>query len=559
MVKKKLQKLPVGVQSFEDLRTDNYLYVDKTKEVYDLATQGKAYFLSRPRRFGKSLLCSTFKTLFEAKKELFKGTWIATSDWEWQEHPVIHLDLSKIPHKNQEGLEKALTNRLIEIGKIYKIKLEPQLPGAVLAKLIDSLATQGPKPVLLIDEYDQPIIAHLGDDDLCESYRGVMQDFYKPLKACSDSLRFLFITGVSQFAKMSIFSALNHLRILSGLASSATICGYTQEELEHHFAPYIAQAASHNGLVKKDLLAKIKQWYNGYCFANPQKAPHRVYNPFSIVNFFADDNAEFKDYWFASGTPTFVMQYFKKHQFKVADFEKVKVLFSELGSLQLADIELSTLLYQAGYMTIQSYNAETGVCVLQFPNYEISTACSQQLIAYATTKTHATELSELAIELRDLFLSNTISAATLAVVLKNICAHIPSTVAPQKEKGYQLLFWAVLRISGLNAVVEEPSAVGRMDITITLADDQVFIIELKIRGSVEKALKQIIDRRYAEKYEALGKKVTRIGVVFDIRKRTITSCALIKPVLKKSRAVAKIAVTKKAIAKKKPAKKASKK
>ena len=238
------------------------------------------------------------------------------------------------------------------------------------------------------------------------------------------------------------------------------------------------------------------------------------------------------------------MQYFKKHKFKVADFEKVKVIFSDLGLLKPEDIELSTLLYQAGYMTIESYNAASNTCVLQFPNHEVAMACSQQLIAYATTKTYATELSELAIELRDMFLSNTISDKALSVVLKNICAHIPSTVAPQKEKGYQLLFWAVLRISGLNAVVEEPSALGRMDITITLEDNQVFIIELKIRGSSAKALSQIKKRRYAEKYEALGKQVTKIGVVFDIAKRTITSCKTIKPRVKATNTVKKAAIKK---------------
>ncbi len=446
MPEKRLQDLPIGIQTFEKLREQNYVYVDKTKDVYELARLTIPYFLSRPRRFGKSLLCSTFKALFEGKKHLFEGTWIASSDWQWQAHPVIHLDLSKISYESPEEFKKLLGEQLANIAISNGLALAIEQPGNMLSHLIKKLAAKGPLPVCLIDEYDYPIITHLDENTQLEAYREVMQNFYKPLKPCEEHLRFLFITGVSQFAKMSIFSALNHLRILSSLASAATICGYTQAELEHSFGPWITRAAKHNHIKQADLLAKIKQWYNGYSFADPQKAPHRVYNPFSIVNFFGDENAEFKDYWFASVTPTFVLQYFKHHKFEVADFEQVEATFSDLNSLKPEDIKIPTLLYQAGYMTIQSYDANAHVCTLQFPNYEIAMACAQQLITYAT-KEDSTELSKLAIKLRDLFVNNTISDKTLAIVLKDICAHIPSAVAPQQEKAREGVSASVLGCS----------------------------------------------------------------------------------------------------------------
>ncbi len=528
MLENRLQDLPIGIQTFEELRNNNFLYVDKTKEVYELARIKTPYFLSRPRRFGKSMLCSTFKALFEGKKELFEGTWIATSDWQWQTHPVIHLDLSKMTYETPEELKEALASRLAEIGKMYNLTLDQKLPGAMLTTLIEQLAAQGPKPVCLIDEYDYPIITNLNDPTRLDAYREVMQNFYKPLKPCGEFLRFLFITGVSQFAKVSIFSALNHLRILSDLASSATICGYTQAELEQSFAPWITRAANHNNFQKHDLLAKIKKWYNGYCFADPQKAPHRVYNPFSIVNFFGDENAEFKDYWFASGTPTFVMQYFDNKSFLVSNFEHVKTDSSTISSLVPEHLEIVTLLYQAGYLTIKSgTSTASGVkYVLGFPNFEVKNACGLQLLKLIAKK-NITALSDAADELHTLFVHDTVTDQSLMKVFKKICANIPIDMKLSSEENFQFLFWAVLQITGLDAKVENPSAKGYMDIMVPTSK-RIFVIELKIVGSAESALDQIDERRYDEKFLIDGLPVTRIGAVFSEKERTMTKCKVLE-------------------------------
>ena len=281
MSEKKRQMLPIGIQSFEELRVKKCLYVDKTEDIYKLATNGTAYFLARPRRFGKSLLCSTMKALFEGRKELFKDTWIINSDWQWQEHPVIHLDFNTLKYETPAELKEQIELMIHAIAQQHDVMLDQKTsPGNTLSQLIKALAITGkPQPVVLIDEYDKPIINSLNNLEELGQYRDILYSCYTPLKSLGESLRFVFITGVSQFAKVSIFSALNHLKIITSDAKYATICGYTQEELEHTFGLFIKQAMVEFSYNKQQMLAEIKRWYNGYCFANPIKKPALVLVP----------------------------------------------------------------------------------------------------------------------------------------------------------------------------------------------------------------------------------------------------------------------------------------
>jgi hypothetical protein len=516
---KRLQKLPIGIQSFEQLRTDNYLYVDKTEHVYNLATNGTAYFLSRPRRFGKSMLCSTFRALFEGKKHLFKGTWIASSDWEWKSYPIIYLSFTSIPRPTTEDFSENIKQRLKAIALQYGVTVVPEIktPGGMLAWLIEQLAAIGPV-VMIVDEYDKPMISNLQNIDMLNPMRDVLKEFYEPVKDCGEMMRFLFITGVGQFSKVSIFSALNHLNTLSDSPKAATICGYTQNELEHRFAEHFKASEEILGYDHDHMLAEIKNWYNGYSFIAPSTRSERVYNPFSVLNFF--DKSKFKNYWFESGTPSFAIDYFKQNIFTVADFEQVRATETQLSAIVPEKLDLTTVLYQTGYLTIKNY--EDRQYVLGFPNQEIAESCAEALAQFIAPQA-SNYFMDFSQQLTKLFTKSTLTEASLLAIMKKICAEIPSSIGPTNERGFQLVFWLILKMSGLNIEVERPTALGRLD-TVILVGNRAYIFELKIRGTAKKAIDQIEERRYDEPYRNRGLAITKIGMLFDASDevRTIT-------------------------------------
>ena len=528
MVQKKLQKLPIGIQSFEKLRKKNYLYVDKTKDIYELATTGEAYFLSRPRRFGKSLLCSTLEALFNNKKECFGGTWIATSDWEWKQYPIISLSFARIKHATPKALTENIKTQLDTIAKKYKLKLKQATPGKMLDDLIVLLAEKFGENsvVMLVDEYDKPLINNLNDPKEVDAYRKVLKEFYSSLKDLDNEMQFLFITGVSKFSMVSIFSDLNHLESLSLSPNVATICGYTQTELEHNFTDYLIKAEQKFGYSREHLLSEIKRWYNGYCFTQPEDAPERVYNPFSILNFFK--TLQFRNYWFTTGTPSFALEYFKNHDFEITDFEQVNSFDTDLEALDPKSLDLTTVLYQTGYLTIKSWeeNIDNANIMLGFPNQEVARSCAEGLMKFITGKS-SSYVRKFAIELGKLFTNDNVTTETLMAALIKLCTQIPSPVAPELERGYQFLFWLALELTGINVFVEDPTAEGRIDITI-IVGNKAYVIELKIRDSATEALAQIDNKHYAEKYLAQGKNVIKIGILFNIDAKTVTEISLLE-------------------------------
>lgn len=524
MAVKKLQHLPIGIQDFETLRNGNYLYVDKTEGIYNLVSpESPAYFLSRPRRFGKSMICSTLKALFLAKKELFDGTWIATSDWQWKKHPIIYLSFARIKHATPEALVQNIKKALITIATEYGKTLMDDSPGGMLDDLIVQLEASDGKVVMIVDEYDKPIIDNLQNIVHISAMRTVLKDFYSSLKDLSSKMRVLFITGVSQFSMVSIFSDLNHLQKLSFHRAAATICGYTQTELEHSFAPYIEMAVGELGLTRDELLAEIKHWYNGYLFANPELAPDRVYNPFSVINFFSA--FDFQNFWFASGTPTFVIDYFKKEPLTLKNFQEVKATESELSSMLPEQLNPTTLLYQTGYLTIK--RREGREYILGFPNQELASASADSLLQFSLKKMQS-PLPGLGYKLGELFRSDAFTQEKLLTILKNICVCIPYPVAPDDEKDYQMLLFITLQFAGIDSKVEVPTAEGRIDILI-FYENRAYIVELKIKGSAEKAQQQIEDKHYDALYQLEGKDVTRIAIVYDVDKHTIKDCSIVKP------------------------------
>jgi hypothetical protein len=300
--------LPIDVATFEVMISDGYLYIDKTKYIYDLYKgKGRYYFLSRPRRFGKSLLISTLKELFSGNKKLFDGLWISTSDWEWKQHPIIHLDFSKLAHETSVELKADLTRALERIGDAHNIDLsKAKTPSSKLQDLVEALAKKN-KVAILIDEYDKPIIDHIANIPLAEKNRAILKSFYDVIKGLDEHLRAIFVTGVSKFSKTSIFSGINNLNDISQDPIAASLLGYTQDELEHYLTPYISAIAIGQKRTQQEILDEMKEWYNGYRFSEDLV---RVYNPFSVLYYLAKKKRA--NYWFASGTPTFLMKLLKK-------------------------------------------------------------------------------------------------------------------------------------------------------------------------------------------------------------------------------------------------------
>jgi len=371
-----MKSLPFGVQDFGDLIAQNCLYVDKTRQIAAMVDEGKYFFLSRPRRFGKSLLVSTLKALFEGCRDLFRGLWIEQRE-EWTTYPVIHLDASLIPHDTETRLKSGLLEFCQQIAEQYGVEVRSQEYDAAFAELIRRLSQQtGNNVVVLIDEYDKPILDALPDLTAARRQRDILKNFYEILKGSDPYLRFVFITGVSKFSKVSVFSGLNNLRDITLSPHLATLTGYTQEELERDFDEHLQQALAQNHLTRAALLAEIQRWYNGYSW----NGADRVYNPFSVLNFFAEQ--QFGNYWFASGTPTFLLNLITNQQYETTEFENKRVPELIFSGDDLEQMNVFALLFQTGYLTITAKERDYAgaTYTLNYPNFEVKQAFLTMLL-----------------------------------------------------------------------------------------------------------------------------------------------------------------------------------
>ena len=359
-------QLPVGIHDFETIRTENYLYVDKTQLIYQMITQGRMYFLSRPRRFGKSLLVSTLHAIFQGKKHLFKDLWMDQSDYTWEQYPVIWLDMSAVMSTSTELLQQTLGEQLDIIAEQYDVKLATSLSiFGRLNKLITQLSKTNQKVVVLIDEYDKPLIDQIHRPEIAMGNREILKQFYGILKVQNANIRFILLTGVSKFSKVSVFSGLNNLRDISLSTDYATLLGYTEQELTYYFKPEINSLAQKEGLSHPALLDKIKHWYNGYRFSEEETS---VYNPFSALLLFTEQ--KFSDYWFETGTPTFLVNLIQERQFDIANMENLEIGAASFSTYEIDELNVLPLLYQTGYLTIKSYDRSTRNYELGYPNRE---------------------------------------------------------------------------------------------------------------------------------------------------------------------------------------------
>ncbi len=505
-----MKKLPIGIQDFRKLRERGYLYVDKTKEIYRLSAQAGYYFLSRPRRFGKSMLVSTLKELYSGSRELFEGLWIEDK-WDWsKQYSILHIPFSSLGYK-ELGLERALHRHLDKIIDEHDLGVQEESLSQKFEEVLKSLSKGNQQVVLLIDEYDKPIIDYLGKKiDQAVENQQILKNFYSIIKDADPWLHLVFITGVSKFSKVSIFSDLNNLNDITLHPAYAEIAGYTQMELEAYFAGYIKELAEKHRYDKAEALEKIKNWYNGYSW----DAQTFVYNPFSILLLF--DSMTFATHWFRTATPTFLIDLIKEKAFYDYDGMEVSEAFFDAFEIS-KDIQLGTLLFQTGYLTIKKYNPDWQLYTVGYPNYEVKKSMLEYLLsAFANFETGlgAKPVMEayLALKQEDI--------EKLKEILNDLLYNIPYHLHEKTERFYHLVLHVFFDYIGLNVRSEMNTSRGRADAVVEL-DDKVYCLEFKLDRSAEEALEQIKERAYLDKYRSSGKKLIAIGINFSSEKREI--------------------------------------
>ncbi len=506
-----MQKLPIGIQDFSELRTGAYLYVDKTEYIHELVSRGKYYFFSRPRRFGKSLLVSTMKELFSGNKELFRGLWIEDK-WDWEKtNPIVHIPFASLDYK-MNGLYDELQQYIQEVALLYGIKLQDNSLKNQFEELLKALSRKNGKVVLLIDEYDKPIIDYL-DPEIEQALENqqILKNFYSVIKDSDPYLELVFITGVSKFSKVSIFSDLNNLYDLTMHDRvAATLTGYTQKELETCFGEYIEHTAPQLGLDKEALMQRIQEWYNGYSW----DAKTYVYNPFSILNFF--QKGVFLNYWFKTATPTFLVDLVRKQSFY--DFDGIVVGEESFDTFDLTEnFDLVMLFFQTGYLTIKSWDREFGLYTLGYPNTEVKSSMLNYL-AKAFADVEAREMRPLITDLRKYFLKGEIER--VVSLLNGVFKRIPYHLKAKTEKSYHALVHIIFHLLGMYMHSEVSTTEGRAD-AIVETEDAVYCLEFKLDQSADAALQQIKGKAYLDAWLHTGKKCVAVGINFSSEKGAI--------------------------------------
>jgi len=503
-----MKDLTSSVYTFEKLIEGNYLYVDKTEYLWKLVRPASGiYFLSRPRRFGKSLTLSTLKAIFEGKKHLFKDLAIVETSYDWKEYPVIHLDLNGWDFSTPEKMQESLCGLVAECAAKHDLSLESSTPDGMFRELITKVSAKG-KVVILVDEYDKPILSNVGKP-CAQAILDKLKVFYSVIKAFESSERFVFVTGVSKFSHVSIFSDLNNLNDISMDYDYATMLGYTQRELETNFAEYIELAVKTLKVTREPLLQDIKAWYDGYRFEENSQS---VYNPVSIANFFTKRN-KFNNYWFDTGTPSFLMELIRKSNFDFENTLKRPVSSMAFKAFEIDRIDPLSLLLQTGYLTIQSMEMKFDMpwYRLDFPNREVSVAFNTYLLnAYVGQSKN--EISNFCGCLADAMCTGDVQS--LRKILEAFFAGFPYDLHRKNENNFQNIFFALFRLLGYYVEAESRTNNGRID-AVVQTDQWIYLFEFKIDRNAAEAMSQIRNKDYLRKYMQAGKKVFLIGANFS--------------------------------------------
>ena len=515
-----LKLFPIGIQDFAQLRTNGYYYVDKTELVYKLTHTSRFYFMARPRRFGKSLLISTLQCYFEGRKELFDGLWISKHETEWKKYPVIRLDMSLVMYTDHKTLDFTLHKILSSFEEEYGIKPDPENHawGARLASIIESMhKITGEQVVVLVDEYDTPMLDTFGEEPF-DSVRKEIRNLYTPIKALGGMIRFVFLTGISKFSQLSIFSELNNLNTITTDDEYASICGITEEELFSQMKPDIQSLAERNGMSYDEACSALKRKYDGYHFS---KHSPDIYNPFSLIN--ALNKKEISNYWFSTGTPTVLTKLIVKYRMDPVSFDEGFIATQEMfdAPTETADDPIP-MLYQSGYLTIKKFDGYD--YTLGFPNDEVRIGFLKALLPYYATErvsTNDTFISKFNRALRNRNLDEALS------LMKAFFSQVPYDAEHKDENHYKTLFFLIFKLCSPYSVrTEERSAAGRADAVVE-TKDTVYVFEFKMDGSVEEALSQIDSKGYLIPYSATRdgngteKKLYKIGANFDSSTRTL--------------------------------------
>ncbi len=519
-----IRNLPLGIQTFQDIREKAFVYVDKTRYAYNLARFGKPYFLSRPRRFGKSLFLSTLRSYFEGKKDLFTG--LALEKLEpllakeqkreaWPAHPIFYIDFNAGDFSSPEKLEQNISFRLSEWEAEYGAASAARTIADRFYAVIESAFKKtGRQAVLLVDEYDKPLLSAVDNEPLLDSFRSILKSFYGVIKSADSFLRFVFLTGVTRFDKVSIFSDLNSLVDISMDNKFAGICGYSQSELEENFRPEIEALSANKGISKTECADRLKDMYDGYHFTRENLG---VYNPFSVMNAF--QKMEFGSYWFATGTPTFLVKMMQRTSFPLQALEDgIDVDGASIEGYRLDSNRPVPMLYQTGYLTIKEYEDDIQAFTLGFPNNEVRYGFFKCLVPYYAGFENGSDSIEIVNFIKE------IRGGQPEKFMKRIQAIFAAAPKKTSQKYYELdaqaFFWLIFKLMGQFIQCEVQNGDGRSD-AVVWTKDAVYIFEFKLDGSADEALSQIESKGYAIPYQADGRSVIKIGASFSSQSKNL--------------------------------------
>jgi len=505
-------KYPIGIQTFAEIIDKGYVYIDKTALVYKLANNGCYYSLHRPRRFGKSLLVTTLEAYFQGRKELFERLAISKLETEWEQYPVLHIDLNAADYRSEEALISIIDRHIRQFETIYgENPKDMALSDRFIGVIQRAYEQTGRQVVILVDEYDKPLLEAIGNEELQDNYRNILKGFYGVSKSMDQYIRFALFTGVTKFSRLSVFSDLNNLEDISLDSRYAEICGITEQEIRDKLDVQVGEMAETNGISKDECYEKLKKQYDGYHFS---KNGTGMYNPFSLLN--AMDSQEFGDQWFQSGTPTFLVEVLKRNNYDLEQLTRENVTADLLGSLDAIDTTPIPLLYQSGYLTIQSYNARFRTYQLGFPNQEVERGFSRYLFRYYTPASQG----------QDSFVKDFVLAARAGQTdkfmkrLESLFAGQDYQIAGDAELYFHNAVALIFKLVGFYTETERHTSDGRMDMVVQTAD-YIYLFEFKLDKSVEEALAQIEEREYALSFAHDPRKLYKIGVNFSSETRRI--------------------------------------
>ena len=513
-MEEEIRRYPIGIQTFQNIVEGNYVYVDKTKYIVDFLKRGmKFIFLSRPRRFGKSLFASTLHAYYEGRKELFEGLAIADYEKDWVKHPVLHFDMSGAKHMDKERLGRYLDDILTDHEALFGYKSDKEDANIRLKDLVvKAYEKTGQKAVVIIDEYDAPLLDVVHEEDNLHDLRLIMQNFYSPLKMLDPYLEFVFITGITKFSQLSIFSELNNLNNISMADQFSAICGISKTELTTQMRRDVELLAESQGVGYDEMLSRLTEYYDGYHFGEKSED---VFNPFSLI--LAMSHQKLGNYWFGSGTPSYIINVMRKFHVGIRDIERKSCAVDDFDVSPEQMTTALPLLYQSGYLTIKKYSPITNRFVLDYPNREVRLGMFRSLAPNYLSPVMMDNNSFLG-DFIDLLYEGDANGALER--MRAYLASISNRLSNKSERDVQTVFYLIFSLMGANVRVEECSAIGRADVVIYFPDT-IYVMELKYDGSAEAAIKQIDGKGYLVPYSASGKRLVKIGVNYDSAKLTL--------------------------------------